>query len=73
MREEAGIIGTVLFLQWNCGSCTLVLRVRSVHFLIVLHNLHIYYIITYFLRNLGDDFFVTLMMTAALLKIHMCR
>lgn len=72
MREEAGIIGTVL-LSGIVVLTLLVLHVRSVHFLTVLHNLHIYYIITYFLRNLGDDFFVTLMVTAALLKIHMCR
>lgn len=45
MREEAGIIGTVLFL-----------KLMSAHFLIMLYNLHIHYIITYFLCNLGDDF-----------------
>lgn len=45
MREEAGIIGIVLFLKLNCGSYTLVLKFMSVHFLIMLYNLYIHYII----------------------------
>lgn len=46
MREETGIIGTVLFLKLNCGSYTLVFKFMSVHFVTVIHNLHMHYIIT---------------------------
>lgn len=42
MEEICIILATVLFLRLN--------------FIIMLHSLHIYYIITYFLCNLGDDF-----------------
>lgn len=56
MREGAGIIGTILFLKLNCVFYTLVLKFMGVRFLIMLYNLHIHYIITYFLCNLGDDF-----------------
>lgn len=38
IREEAD--SSILFLQLNCGSYTLVLKLMNVHFVIVLHNIY---------------------------------
>lgn len=39
IREEADS-SSILFLQLNCGSYTLVLKLMNVHFVIVLHNIY---------------------------------
>lgn len=40
IREEADSSTSILFLQLNCGSYTLVLKLMNVHFVIVLHNIY---------------------------------
>ena len=40
MIREEDDTSSILFLQLNCGSYTLVLKLMSAHFVIVLHNIY---------------------------------
>ena len=40
MIREEDDTSSILFLQLNCGSYTLVLKLMNVHFVIVLHNIY---------------------------------
>ena len=40
MIREEDDTSSILFIQLNCGSYTLVLKLMNVHFTIVLHNIY---------------------------------